>query len=290
MCLGLLPVLGFAQEGSLTVGNGAWGGLIVRFSARVEPARNGSAQLHGGVMPTQDGTHRIIDDMIHKRRFGYDLHGVLLGDGQTLQITLGPLTSGGSGRPPFQLEPGWTMIAPPKFPVVAAMRAGEAAAIDLLVNPATGQNLVEYLSVERADLDPKRIPTIAPRDFGLDDVELFLDRPRVWVNGNLVPATADSRGGIRAHTLWLYLPGDGTFVFSLWPESGLGFQRVGMLQGKTLTFHNGASEYRVECASAIAPGSGVYNVYLYYDSTPPKRGIGEFLIGGADKGASLVRK
>jgi hypothetical protein len=283
-CLALLPALAMAQEGSLTVGNAAWGGLVVRFLAKVEPSKGGPERLSGGVMPIADGTHRIINDAAHKRQLGYDLHGVLLGDGQTLRITLGPLTSA------VQLERGWTLIAPPNFPVVPVMHVGDTAAIDLLINPATGQKVVEYLSLEHADLDPARIAKTPARDFGIDDVELFLDRPRVWLNGKLLPSTADSSGGIRAHALWLFLPGEGTFVVSLQPEPGHGFQKAGMLQGSTMTFQRGAAQYRVECASPIAPGSGIYNLYLHYEPEAPNTHASGFMIGGADKGAWLVRK
>jgi hypothetical protein len=286
----MLPVSAMAQDGSVTVGNHAWGGLIVRFLAKVEPPGGGPERLPGGVMPTQDGTHRVISDAAHKRQFGYDLHGVLSSDGQTLRVTLGPLTRAGKGGGSFEVEPGWTLIAPPKFPVVPVMHVGDVAAVELLINPATGQKVVEYLSLERADLDPGHVSKTPPRDFGVDDIELMLDRPRVWLNGKLLEATADSSGGIRAHTLWLFLPGEGTFVVSLWPEPGLGFQKAGMLQGSTMTFRKGASEYRVECASPIAPGSGVYNVYLHHEPASANGRDKEFAIGGADKGAWLIRK
>jgi hypothetical protein len=290
LLVAMLPMLALAQEGSVTVGNAAWGGLIVRFLAKVEPAGNGPAQFPGGVMPTADGTHRIISDAAHKRRFGYDLHVLPLGDGQTLRLTFGPLTNIGQPRGAFEIEPGWSLIAPPAFPVVPVMRVGDVAAIDLLINPTTGQKIVEYLSVERANLDPTRIVKTTPRDLGIDDVELFLDRPRVWVNGKFLESTADSRGGIRAHALWLFLPGEGTFVIGLWPEPGLGFQKAGMVQGSAMTFRNGASEYRVECASPIAPGSGIYNVYVHFEPGSRNGRESEFTIGGADKGAWLVRK
>jgi hypothetical protein len=170
------------------------------------------------------------------------------------------------------------------------MRAGDVAAIDLLVNPATGQKVVEYLSVERADLDPNRITKTPPRDFGLDDVELFLDRPRVFANGKLLEYTADSRGGIRAHAVWLFLPGEGTFVVSLQPEPEHDFLKAGMLQGSTMTFRNGPTEYRVECASPISPGSGAYNIYLHFEPGTRNGNSSTFSIGGADKGAWLVLK
>jgi hypothetical protein len=278
----LTPAL--AQDGSVTVGNPAWGGLIVRFSAKVEPPGSGSERLSGGVIVTSDGSHRFINDAAHKRQFGYDLHGALLGDGQTLQITLEPLVT---GRGSFEVNPGWTLMAPPRFPAMPVMRAGDTAAVDLLVNPGTGQKIVEYLSVERADLDPARVARTPARDFGIDDVELFLDRPRVAINGKLLEASAEFGGGIRAHALWLFIPGEGTFVVTLWPEPG--FQKAGMLEGKTMTFRYGTSEYRVEAAGPIAPGSGLFNLYLHFDAKARNRNS-QFQIGGADKGAWLIQK
>ena len=63
-----------------------------------------------------------------------------------------------------------------------------------------------------------------------------------------------------------------------------------MLQGSTMTFRNGPSEYRLECASPIAPGSGVFNIYLHFQPGAPKGAGSQFMIGGADKGAWLVHK
>src|SRR5215475_2843306 len=103
LCLALLPVFAMAQEGSVTVGNRAWGGLIVRFLPKLEPPGTALTRLTGGVIPTSDGTHRVINDTVHKRQFGYDLRATLNGDGQSLQLTLGPLTE---GRGSFEVNPG----------------------------------------------------------------------------------------------------------------------------------------------------------------------------------------
>jgi hypothetical protein len=165
------------------------------------------------------------------------------------------------------------------------MRAGDTATVDLMVNRATGQKIVEYLTVERAALDPSHIAKEPPRDFSVDDVELFVNNPRVWVNGKLLEASAKFGGGIRAHVIWLLFPGEGTFVIALAPEPGHTFQKSGVMQGNTMTFRNGATEYRVECSDPIAPGSEVYNVYLHF--VPPKPRDTEMIVGGAAKGRWL---
>jgi len=278
---------GRAQETGLTIGNPAWNGLTIRCVAKVEPSANGAPHLPGAVMPTADGAHRWITDSANKRYFGYDVHLEPLGESQTMRLTLAPLNLPRSGTGAVETIAGWTLLAPPKFPVIPVMRAGDTVAIDLMVNPATGQRVVDYLSVER------RAPEAAnaaktPQDFGIEDIELKLLSPRVWLNGKIVEATAESGGGITAHALWLYLPGTGSFILSLRPEAGLGFQKAGTVTGSTLTFRQGPSEYRVECSGQIAPGPGLYNVYVLHD--PVWRGGDKFVFGGADKAAWLIQK
>jgi len=278
--LALLAASAQAQDRGVTVSSSTWGGLIIRFQAKVEPAGNGPQYLPGSVVPTVGGTHRLIRDAAHKQQFGYDLRGKLEGD--ALRITLAPLASGELMAP---AQEGWGFISLPRLPAIPPMRAGDTATVDLMVNRATGQKIVEYLTVERAALDPSHIAKEPPRDFSVDDVELFVNNPRVWVNGKLLEASAKFGGGIRAHMIWLLFPGEGTFVIALAPEPGHTFQKAGVMQGNTMTFRNGATEYRVECSDPIAPGSEVYNVYLHF--VPPKPRDTEMIVGGAAKGRWL---
>ena len=104
----------------------------------------------------------------------------------------------------------------------------------------------------------------APRDFSPADVNLTIEKPRVWTNGKFEEATAGNTGGLSAHILWFYLP-EGAFEISLWPEPTLGFQKAGVVGAKTLTFHEGGSEYRVESSSQIVPAEGLFNVYVLRD-------------------------
>jgi len=104
-----------------------------------------------------------------------------------------------------------------------------------------------------------------------------------------VADATQSRGGITAHTLWLYLHGTSPVTISLWPHPERGFQKAGVLHGSTVSLHLGSSHFSVECSSAIAPGSGLYNVYVQLDPARPGRNE-PFSFGGSDKGAWLTRK
>jgi hypothetical protein len=281
--IALFPGFLAAQEHPLSV---TWHGMEIRFVTKVEPAGSGPVRFPGAVIPALGVTHRVITDSANRREFGYDLLLESVVDGQTMQLTFRPLHL----PPSVQIESGYRLLSPREFPVVPVMHVGDTVALDLLVNPATGQKVVDYLSLYRAGPDGARGHKTA-RDFPISDVELNLDQPRVWVNGKLVEDSAQSSGGIVAHVLALYLSEDGAFVISLWPEPGLEFQKAGVLQGNTLTFRIGSSEYRVESGSRIAPGPGLYNVYVHHDPTWGHGGSEpRFMIGGADKAAWLIRR
>ena len=64
-------------------------------------------------------------------------------------------------------------------------------------------------------------------------------------------------------------------------------------KANTLTIREGSTEYRVDCAGAIAPGPGRYNLYVEHE--PGWRPSGgdagmPFLLGAADKAQQLAGK
>ena len=274
----------WGQESKLSVGDPSWKGIDVQFVTRVEPpGENPRGRLPGAVITDAGRAHHIINGPAHKRSFGYDLRLEPSADGNTVQLRIEPLKF--SPEQKYSVEPGWTLLAPPKYPVIPNLKVGDTVALDLLVNPATGQKIVDYLTLQRSG------GAAAAHDFSLADVELLLNQPRVRVNGKLVEATATYRAGVSGAVVWLYLAGHGRFVASLFPNEKLGFQKNGVTSAETLTFREGATEYRVECASAIAPGSGPYNLYVVHETGWRAGGMEEpFMIGAADKAEWVVGK
>jgi len=113
-------------------------------------------------------------------------------------------------------------------------------------------------------------------NFSLADVWLSLDRPHLFVNGKLLaegPRTATS-----GEAIWIYVTARGRFVFSLFPDAKSGFQKNGTTAGNTLTFRDGAMEFRVECNSPVAPGPGPYNLYVRHEPDWRPRNHGPLLI------------
>ena len=273
----LFPVALLAQESTLTA---TVNGVEVQFATKMEPRGNVVERFPGAVAPTKDGVvHRMISDRPNRRQFGYDLRLDLLPAPQTVRLRIEPLTVLGAPA-------GWTLLAPSKYPVISPVRIGETVAFDLLVNPVTSQKIVEYLTLRSNAFERLRAAG-TPSDFSPADVNLTIENPRIWMNGKFEEATADNSDGIAAHILWLFLP-EGAFEISLWPEPALGFQKAGVVASKTLTFHDGSSEYRLESSAQIVPGEGLYNVYVLRDPDwGPGPGKAGFSLGGAGKPKQL---
>jgi hypothetical protein len=271
----------WGQESKLSV---TWDGIEVRFVTRVEPQEENARKELPGLV--------IITDSLHKRYFGYDLRLEPRADRNSAQLRIEPLSLSRARADEFPIGPGWTLMALPKYPVIPTLKVGETVALDLLVNPATGQKIVDYLTLKRSGFE-SAASVGGAHDFSLTDVELSLERPRVRVNGKLVEATANYQGGISGAVVWLYLAGHGRFVVSLFPNGKLGFQKNGVTAADTLTFREGSTEYRVQCGSAVAPGSGPYNVYVSHEAAwrPGGMNAGDsFMIGAADKAEWVVGK
>jgi hypothetical protein len=275
----------WGQESTLSVGDPSWKGIEVRFVTKAEPpGENARAQLPGAIITDHGRAHHIIEDAAHKRAFGYDLLLEPGGDGTTVQLRIEPMKL--SNPRAYTVEPGWTLLELPTYPVIPKVRVGDTVALDLLMNRATGQKITDYLSVVRR-------MEAAAHDFSLADVELFLNQPRMWVNGRPVEATANFQGGISGPVVSMYLAGHGRFVLSLGPNEKLGFQKGGVTSANTLTFREGSTEYRVDCGGAVAPGPGRYNLYVEHEAGwRPSRGDAgvSFLLEAADKAEQLVRK
>jgi hypothetical protein len=272
----------WGQDSGLSVRQSSWKGIEVGFVTKVEPpGENGNSRLPGGVSSNAGRAQHIIQDREHKRYFGYDVQLEPSEDGSTAQVRIEPLSPSSFTAATAGL--GWTLLALPQYPVIPGVKVGDTVELDLLVNAATGQKIVDYLTLWRRQGGALgRL-----RDFSLADVELSLIRPRVQVNGKLVEAMANFQGGTSGAVVWLYLAGHGRFVLSLFPNEKLGFQKNGVAAADTLSFRDGSTEYRVECGAPVAPGSGPYNLYVLHEAWH-SRGAEPFIVGSADKAEWVV--
>lgn len=273
-----MPLL--AQDEGVTLGHSDWAGVNLHFAARFQPPdAQASKRIDGAVVTgQQDRQHRLILDRSQKRYFGYDLKMEPRGSG-TFQLRIEPLELTGKQLEEVGADASWTRLGLPRYPVIPEVRVGDSLTIDLLVNPATGQKIVDYISLRRS------IDRSVPLDFSQSEAVLEMDSPKVTVNGRQVEGSPFG-GDLTGSVLWFYLAGHGEFAISLFANPKLGFQKAGQVADRTLTFSEGGVEYRLESGKRIAPGLGVYNVYVRHK--PASRPGETFILGSADRPEFVV--
>lgn len=265
----LLSVLPGAAQVIATSNN--WPGVQVAFEARLEPPpgpgtdsavlRELRRDVPGGVI-VNEGVHRYWKDAEQKAYLGYDVTVASTSAG-VFQLRISPLTLVARQMASAGIADTWTRLALPTYPVISNLHAGDTVAIDLMVNASTGQKLVDHLTVEATQ------PQAPPDAHDFPAPELFLNHPRVFVNGAAVPSTTDTRGGVKGgplEPLWFYWQGgEGRLIFSLAPDMHSRLKKLGEISGSTITIHDGADTIRIECSDPIVQGPGPYNLYVLHD-------------------------
>lgn len=262
-------------------------GISFRYETRVEPEIAGQ-KLSGfgaGGLVVANQFHRYLTDSTTHTYFGYDLAIDPTPEGR-FRVTFSPLSLNATGLELDQ-SASWTQLPLPPLPapIVVTGKDHDLLAVTFLVHPVTGQKVTDYLSIGD-DRFIGRLPTGEPRDFTINDVPLTLVRPRLSVNGKLLKAMG---GGISGEAVYLYLPGQGRYAFSLAPNTQLGFHRSGEVRGQRLSFQEGAARITFDCEEPVAPGGGVFHLYVRHDPAWRPRGTDELHLG-ASFAAAMVRR
>jgi hypothetical protein len=169
----------------------------------------------------------------------------------------------------------------PEFPS-QTFQSGQMIAVDVLINPTTGQKVVDYIQVT---FEPTGgVPSkAAPRDFQVADVLLHVVAPSLRVNDAAVPPAIVADWMINRGLVWLSIPGRGRFLLSLSPQAGYGFRKAGVANGLVLTFSWNGDRYELRTHQAIAESSGAWNVYvLAAPAAPTERAAPAFSFGAVD--------
>jgi len=314
---GLVAVIGlclpvFAQ--SSRIGGGAVSRSTFGFywETRLEPPTPGLADSFGTV--TTDGPeiiNRIMLDRSRRMYFGYDVLVEVLPATNTYRVTFQQLVMTPELAQRIRLDnpSGWTLLPAPGFPAPQTIRGGDVLALNLLTNNATGQKIVDYVTVQepahkwvtRDSFQDIRIPdrefrfaTGSPRDFRADDAELRILEPRLSINGKLDESTIERHGDAAGAVVWFYVGKRGRYIISLTPHAELGFRKAGEVRGTSLGFTIGNDTFTLSSGSRIAPGQAPFNLYVLHDPAwrpnYPNANLSAFIMGGADRAEWLVRK
>jgi hypothetical protein len=274
-----LPALG--QSRRLESGNASTSQFGFYFETYLDPGIPELANVGGGsVMDAKGTVHRYMLDHTRQMYFGYDASVEVLPEPNTYRVTFSQLTL--TPELAQRIRPdspsNWRPVPTPGWgsPTVLTIRGGEVVAMTLLTNSATGQKIVDYVTVQEPARRPVTFSNVnapprefgyatgTPRDFRVEDAGLRIREPRVSVNGNLDPSTVAAMDEVSGVAVWFYLPMRGRFILSLSPRPDLGFQKAGEIRGTTLNFKIGSDSFTLVSATQIAPGAGAFNLYVLH--------------------------
>jgi hypothetical protein len=262
--------------------------FILRYKTMVEPPRPSGQELHigGGGADDSRTQHRILTDSDNKKYFGYDLQVQQMGAGR-FQLTFKPLSLPVGEKERMRLSADWSELPMPSVPATMQLNDGETVALDLLINPAAGEKIVEYITVSA---NPKtKIPAGAPRDLQLSDVQMSLTSPKLRINGKSLGWNhGDRNGTANGALLWFYVPDRGRFLLSLVPHSG--FRQTGEARGAVIRFSWNGESYELDTDGNVAPAEGAFNLYIYPDPGYQPQGRSPALYGAGDKPEQLLRR
>jgi hypothetical protein len=289
---GCLALSAFAQTGVLggagTSSSDGW-----KFSCSyvakppLLPGQHLSIQGNTDVMHTdaKDGNplvfHRFLTDPASKTYWGYDVVVEPTGERNSAILRFQPFSLRAEQLPKEYHAAEFRSLGAPEFPS-QTFQSGQMIAVDLLINPTTGQKVVDYVQVT---FEPTgEVPSKSPvRDFQVADVLLHIFVPSLRVNDAAVPPAIAADPVISHGLVWLSVPGRGRFLLSLSPQEGYGFQKAGVANGRALTFSWNGDRYELRTRRAITESSGAWNIYvLAAPGDHAQRAAPEFSFGAVD--------
>jgi hypothetical protein len=305
----------FGQNSVIAQGFVTTGAFKFYWQTQLEPPSPPFANPPGyasGINPRNQAIYRVMIDREQKAYFGYQVQVQPQGNGFHLSFL--PLDLGEETLKQMHIEiPGsWNHLvlrAPSVHsvsssgPLPDVVGVSDVIAVDLMVNPATGQKMVDYVTLQAANTQwtsgffrnpVTREFTYAPgtpRDFTVADAGLRLVEPIVSIDGKPEPPTAV--GEVRGAALWIYVPNYGRFVLSLVPRPDLGFRKLGEVRGTSLTITEGSHQIALTCAQPITTTSAAFNLYglreAAWKPTYPNADTATFTMGGAERAESLLK-
>ena len=159
----------------------------------------------GASRVTKTVVHRFLLDRVRRVYFGYDISVRRLPDDAGFEVKFSRLSIARDDLPGDDTA-DYAEQALPAYPTPQIVRTGYGLALDLMVNPITGQKLVDYLTVGDAE-ERTRSAVGDARDFRLSDAALNLRKPRVSLNGKLVADASES--SMSGASVWIYIDGLG---------------------------------------------------------------------------------
>jgi len=276
----------------LQIGTATANGVTMLYVTRLEKPIPGIVNIGGGVLTTDKIIKRHLCDLTQHVCFGYDLKMEPASDGR-YRLTFSPLSITPEKLSEiFPKVKNWRVLPSPQQLTTEMVRGGDTVALDIFVNPSTGQKIVDYITINKNE-GRHLTASGAARDFSVEDGVIKIDSPHLSVNGQEVEGAANPGMGISGAHVWIYVEGRGRFVFTLVPRTDLGFQKAGEIRGSTMVWRWANDQFSLNADARIAPGEGAYNVYVFNSPNwrPRSNAAAQsgFLMGAGGSLESLIR-
>jgi hypothetical protein len=293
----LLSVPALAESRRIMGGSAGGSKYQFFYETFLDPATPELGNMGGGTIGGEGTIHRFMSDRRQRVFFGYDVQIEGMPDVNAYRVTFSQLAPESIRQILGNDAASWTQLPAPDWggPETRTIRAGEVLALDLLTNNATGQKIVDYITVKGPSFDPSWrfiYETGTAQDFRVEDATLQLFSPHVSVNGQEGQFFIPTAIVVNGPTVWFYLPDHGRFILSLLPQPDLGFVKAGEIRGTTLTFTMGDDTYNLVSAERIAPGQHPFNLYVRHepDWRPPDGKTSVWAGGSASTPDELISK
>ncbi|MBA2734732.1 MAG: hypothetical protein H0U54_17865, partial [Acidobacteria bacterium] len=216
---------------------------------------------------------RVFIDSGGSLYFGYALVVEPLASGKQFRVSIRPLSAEDEqelrARKSFQtrqIHPNYNSAALSRSSAPQTIADGDTFALDVLVNPKTGDKITDYVTVSASEARLRETSTVdaPPRDFTLEDVMMKMINYQLFINGEL--AAGGKRSGAAAGpVIWFHLQERGRFIFSLKPHEGYDFQKLGTIERNRMKFTLNNEQYEWVSDVPIVEAGGPWNLYVLYD-------------------------
>ncbi|HEX8845176.1 MAG TPA: hypothetical protein VF791_11060 [Pyrinomonadaceae bacterium] len=216
---------------------------------------------------------RVFVDGSGTQYFGYVISVEPVDSTRQFRISVRPLSPEDENelraRKSFQtrkLHPNYNAAGLARFSAPQIINDGDTFALDVLVNPQTGDRITDIVTIS-AEIEPLSKAPVSdpPRDFTLEDVEMKMINYRLLVNGQLVAGGKQS-GACAGPIIWFHLPEKpGRFIFSLMPHPGYDFKQVGTVERNKIKFTLDGEQFEWVSNTPVVSAAGNWNLYVLYD-------------------------
>lgn len=165
-----------------------------------------------------------------------------------------------------QIHPNYNAAGLSRASAAQIIEDGDSFALDVLVNPKTGDKITDFVTVSASESGLRETPVVesAPRDFTLEDVTMKMINYQLFINNELV-AGGKRSGAAAGPVIWFHLQERGRFIFSLKPHEGYDFQKLGTIERNRMKFTLNNEQYEWVSDVPVVDTGGPWNLYVLYD-------------------------